>query len=318
MGMLRDHQNFPLTGATESALAHYERANRELRCFIGDPVGSVEAAIAEAPDFVMASCLQGLSLRPLHGTCRGDGGAPVPRDRVGHRRNRARGGPCRPRSATWRMAAGMRPARCLPTSPPGNPLDVLGLQTGHQIDFFTGNAAMLRDRIDRALPFWSPTVDGHHALLAMAAFGHEEMGDYGRAEALGRGAPLNSSRATAGRSMRWPMSWRCRAASATASPGCATMSDAWAKESFLQVHNWWHLALFHYELGEIDEVLALYDGPIYGDRSTLALNMLDASAILWRLHLGGVDVGDRWDVHLPTTGCRLHATATTPSTTSTP
>ncbi|TGR74739.1 tetratricopeptide repeat protein, partial [Mesorhizobium sp. M2D.F.Ca.ET.223.01.1.1] len=53
-------------------------------------------------------------------------------------------------------------------------------------------------------------------------------------------------------------------------------------------------ALFHYDLGETGEVLRLYDGPIYGTRSTLALNMVDASAILWRLHLGGVDVGDRW------------------------
>jgi hypothetical protein len=71
-------------------------------------------------------------------------------------------------------------------------------------------------------------------------------------------------------------------------------SDAWTKESFFQVHNWWHLALFHYDLGEIDEVLQLYDGPIYGPRSTLAINMVDASALLWRLHLRGIDVGERW------------------------
>jgi hypothetical protein len=70
--------------------------------------------------------------------------------------------------------------------------------------------------------------------------------------------------------------------------------DAWTKESFFQVHNWWHLALFHFELGEIDAVLDLYDGPIYGTASPLALNMVDASALLWRLHLAGADVGDRW------------------------
>jgi hypothetical protein len=81
--------------------------------------------------------------------------------------------------------------------------------------------------------------------------------------------------------------------------GIAWMRDNienWSGDSFLKIHNWWHLALYHYELGEADEVLSLYDGPIYGERSTLALNMLDASAILWRLHLGGVDVGGRWQV----------------------
>jgi hypothetical protein len=41
-------------------------------------------------------------------------------------------------------------------------------------------------------------------------------------------------------------------------------------------------------------VLALFDGPIYGERSTVVLDMIDASALLWRLHLRGIDVGSRW------------------------
>ncbi len=44
------------------------------------------------------------------------------------------------------------------------------------------------------------------------------------------------------------------------------------------------------ELGEIDEVLALNDGPIFGQRSTVVLDMVDSSAMLWRLYLRGVDV----------------------------
>jgi hypothetical protein len=40
--------------------------------------------------------------------------------------------------------------------------------------------------------------------------------------------------------------------------------------------------------------LALYDGPIRQDRSTLAIDMIDASALLWRLHLSGHNVDDRW------------------------
>jgi hypothetical protein len=41
--------------------------------------------------------------------------------------------------------------------------------------------------------------------------------------------------------------------------------------------------------------LLLCDGPIFGARSQVVLEMIDVSALLWRLSLRGVDVGDRWD-----------------------
>ncbi|MCY1532070.1 hypothetical protein D9M68_673160 [compost metagenome] len=41
-------------------------------------------------------------------------------------------------------------------------------------------------------------------------------------------------------------------------------------------------------------MLALFDGPINGAGSTVLLDMVDASALLWRLHLQGIDVGERW------------------------
>jgi tetratricopeptide (TPR) repeat protein len=134
---------------------------------------------------------------------------------------------------------------------------------------------------------------GYHATLAMQAFGFEEMGDYARAEALGKRAIEFEPRdGWAQHAVAHVMEMQCRQRD-----GIAWMrhnTEDWAGDSFLQVHNWWHLALFHYDLGETDEALALFDAPIYGKHSTLALNMLDASALLWRLHLRGVDVGDRW------------------------
>jgi tetratricopeptide (TPR) repeat protein len=143
------------------------------------------------------------------------------------------------------------------------------------------------------MPAWSAGMAGYHATLAMHAFGLEEMGDYARAEAQGREAiGLESRDGWAQHAVAHVMEMQSRQRD-----GIIWMrsdSDRWTKESFFQVHNWWHLALFHYELGEIDEALALFDAPIYGKHSTLALNMLDASALLWRLHLRGVDVGDRW------------------------
>jgi hypothetical protein len=72
-------------------------------------------------------------------------------------------------------------------------------------------------------------------------------------------------------------------------------NEAWQPEAMLGVHNWWHTSLFHFGLGETDEVLALFDGPVYGAASTFSFDMVDAAAMLWRLQLMGADVGDRWN-----------------------
>ncbi|MFD2051820.1 tetratricopeptide repeat protein [Mesorhizobium calcicola] len=289
---IRDAFGLTLSGATEAGLTPYSQAVRELQCFIGDPVASVDRAIAEDPGFVMAHVFKGYlfglatereatevakachdAALPLAATAREQAHVSA----LGHLAN-----------GRWHDAGGI-----LRDIAVDYPLDAVALQTGHQIDFFTGNARMLRDRIARALPSWQGDMPGYHAILGMQAFGLEEMGDYALAERLGRAAvDLEPRDGWAQHAVAHVMEMQSRQRD-----GIAWMRanpEAWTKESFLKVHNWWHLALFHYDLGETDQVLALYDGPIYGERSTLALNMVDASAILWRLYLGGVDAGDRW------------------------
>ena len=137
-------------------------------------------------------------------------------------------------------------------------------------------------------------MPGYHALLGMHAFGLEECADYARAEAQGRTAvELEPRDGWAQHAVAHVMEMQCRQADGIAWMRAAP--DAWSTDSFFKVHLWWHLALYHLELGEIDEVLALFDGPIYGERSPVVLNMIDASAMLWRLHLRGIDVGQRWE-----------------------
>jgi hypothetical protein len=71
-------------------------------------------------------------------------------------------------------------------------------------------------------------------------------------------------------------------------------SPAWSENNFFAFHNWWHLALFHLDAADFDAVLELYDTRIRPTPSRVAGEMVDASALLWRLRLRGVDVGDRW------------------------
>ncbi|MER8382846.1 tetratricopeptide repeat protein [Mesorhizobium sp. M1399] len=289
---VRDAFGLALSGATEAGFSSYSQAVRELQCFIGDPVGSVDRAIAEDPGFVMAHVFKGYLFglateREATALAKACHEAALPLAATTREQAHV--------AALGHLAEGRwhEAARVLEDIAIEFPLDALALQTGHQIDFFTGNARMLRDRIGRALPSWQSGMPGYHAILGMQAFGLEEMGDYARAEKLGRTAvDIEPRDGWAQHAVAHVMEMQSRQ-----KDGILWMRanpEAWTRESFLQVHNWWHLALFHYDLGETDDVLALYDGPIYGERSTLALNMVDASAILWRLHLGGVDVGDRW------------------------
>ncbi len=288
----RDALGLILSGADHESLAHYQRALHELQCFVGDPVGSVNAAIEIDPAFVMAHVLKGY----LYGLSTEHEAMAVARKC--HEDASQFGATARERAhvtALGHLANGRwhDAGRVLDDLTREVPRDALALQAGHQIDFFTGNAPMLRDRLARAMPAWGADMDGYHAILGMQAFGFEEMGDYAQAERMGRKAvELEPRDGWAQHAVAHVMEMQSRQRDGISWMRANT--EGWTKESFLQVHNWWHLALFHYDLGETDEVLALYDGPIYGARSQLALNMVDASAILWRLHLGGVDVGSRW------------------------
>jgi tetratricopeptide (TPR) repeat protein len=289
---ISDLHGHPLTGASAGSLARYENALHSLRCFIGDPIGEADAAIAADPGFVMAHVFKGY----VYGLSTEAAAAPLTRAAY----EAAAALPATPREAAHVAALGHLAAgrwhaagQALEDIAIEHPRDALALQAGHQVDYFTGNSRMLRDRIARALPAWDAGMPGYHAVLGMHAFGLEEMGDYARAEAAGRRAvELQPRDGWAQHAVAHVMEMQCRQ-----KEGIAWMRanpDAWTQESFLQIHNWWHLALFHYELGEVGEVLSLHDGPIFGARSKVALNMVDASAILWRLHLGGVDAGGRW------------------------
>jgi tetratricopeptide (TPR) repeat protein len=280
------------TGATDEGLARYERALHLLRCFRNDPLAEAEAAIAASPRMPMAHALKGwllllgtesASLEPARQAWQAARALPMNRREAGH--VRAIGALLEGR---WREAA-----RMLEDLSIEFPHDALALQIGHQLDFFTGDARMLRDRIARALPAWHAGMPGFHALLGMHAFGLEECHDYARAEAAGRRAlELEPADAWAQHAVAHVMEMQARH-----EDGIAWMrgnAGAWANDSFLAVHNWWHLALFHLDLGDTAEVLRLYDGPIAGADSAVVLEMIDRSAMLWRLELRGVDVGGRW------------------------
>jgi hypothetical protein len=292
MTVLIDALGHPVSGATAAAIDHYELAAHELRCLIGDPLATIDRALAEAPGMSIAHTLRAwLHLlgteAPALATAREAAAAAARHAGTERERMHAHAAAL---VATGRWRDG---ARLLEDLSAQHPRDLLALQAGHQADFFTGDSRMLRDRIARVRPHWNDAMPGHHAVLGMHAFGLEETGDHAQAERTGRRAIELQPRDT----WAWHAVAHVHEMRNAPKEGIAWLEPNaahWSQDSFFAVHNWWHLALFKLELDRHDEVLRMYDESIGGPGSGVVLDMIDQSALLWRLTLRGVDVGDRW------------------------
>ena len=289
---ITDAHGLPLTGASRAAADAWDRAVAAYNRYAGDPVGELDAAIADSPGFLMAHVLKGymhllgsnprvarVGRRCLDAVAGLDGTA-------GERAHKA---------ALAALVDGDLPgaARALEDAAIAQPRDIVALQIGQTLDFLLGDSRMLRDRIGRALPAWSRGMPGYHAMQGMLAFGLEETGAYGRAEAAGRLAlEIEPRNGWARHAVAHVMEMQDRR-----EEGIAFMRQdvpTWTEDSFFHVHNWWHTALFHLGLGDVEGALEAFDGPIFADRSDLAFDMVDAAGLLWRMHLIKADVGDRW------------------------
>jgi len=292
--MTTDEQGLSMTGSTVATGA-YDRALGHLVRFQIEVVEEQKASRAADPGCAMAGLLGAyLSLlsteeagvadaRNALGGIEGDLGSLAPRERAHVAAARL-----------WLAGDMLGAGAALATISLQYPRDLLALVVGHQIDFFTGNALSLRDRIGRALWAWTSDDPSFGFLHGMYAFGLEECNLYGLSEEMAqRATEANPDDVWAIHAMVHTCEMQGRIAQ-----GVRFMRERdayWSTGNFLNVHNSWHYALYLLQGGDLSGALRVYDRVLHHDASKeVALELLDASALLWRLHLESQPVGDRW------------------------
>ncbi|MEM9268824.1 MAG: tetratricopeptide repeat protein, partial [Pseudomonadota bacterium] len=173
------------------------------------------------------------------------------------------------------------------------PQDVLAMKLVQAIHFVLGQPKEMRVSIERILPQYSDHP-GLGYLKGCYAFALEETGDYLRAETIGREGLLLCP----------DDAWGLHAVAlvydmtARAEDGLFWLSgreSAWEHCNNFRYHVWWHIALMKLDLGQVDDVLSLYDTEIRADKTDDYRDISNAASLLSRLEVEGVDIGDRWD-----------------------
>ena len=287
--MIKDAQGQIVSGATAESVALYDQAVRAYNLGYGDSPRLFDAARETSPDFAMAhlgkAWLFTLANDPSmlgHARSLIQNAASL----TLNEREQAHLAALQQATAGARSAA----ASVLDRHLMRYPFDLVAHQAVTLLDGYLGRFRWVRDRTARALPFWSKDQPGYASILAFHGFGLEEAGDYSQAEDELRAAAELEPHSF------WPHHTVSHVMEMTGRPedGLGWMiarEPFWsAPENITQVHIWWHKSLFHLELGQYDAALALYDGPLLHTLRPLALNLCNASALLWRLDTLGCDV----------------------------
>uniref|UniRef100_A0A915EWJ8 Tetratricopeptide repeat protein 38 n=1 Tax=Ditylenchus dipsaci TaxID=166011 RepID=A0A915EWJ8_9BILA len=178
-----------------------------------------------------------------------------------------------------------------------HPTDLMAIKFSHDAYFFMGDSLGKRDSVERVISKWKPEIPMYSYLHGMYAFGLEECGDYLNAMKHGHAAlEINRQDCWATHAVA-----HCYEMKGEHDQGIEFMESSnedWSPCWMLACHNYWHTALFHIEKGDYKAALTIFDSQICerSKSSKMMLDMVDATSLLLRLEMEGVDVGlDRWN-----------------------
>jgi len=290
----RDCRGVPVSYSDRGAIDGLERAHHCALTFRGDAIAEIDRVLAEHPAFVMGHLFkagwlsQAMETRIYSAMV---GAVEAAEALAGSANERERGHLSAMQS--WLKGDFFGAVQKWEDVLTHFPRDLLALQLVHLTDVLLGDVVGQRDVVARVFNLWDENVPGYEFVLGFYSFGIEENGDYFKAEEMGRRSlALRPDNPYAVHAVGHVMEMACRQ-----SGGIRFMDEYardWSSSNFAN-HLWWHTALYHLDVSNIDAVLAIYDnhlrsGKQHGDK----YEELDASALLWRLKLLDIDTGTRW------------------------
>jgi tetratricopeptide (TPR) repeat protein len=288
-----DIRGTPVSCSNQAALDLYETALIQYQSYFGDAVASIEEALQAQPDFILGHIFKAgvlMSFSEQRFSKFAQESAAIAEDLFDQANPREQLLIRAIRQLVdghWYQASSILDKVLIDF-----PRDAFAIQTAHLFDFYQGDALNLRNRIMRVLPSWSASIPGYSYILGMYAFGLEECNQYQEAEYHAKRAldmePRDPWSVHAGIHV-----YEMQGKVEEGIDWLEVRAQDWAPENGLAFHNWWHLALLYLDRGDVARVLQLYDEKILPQPSDLSLNLLDASSLLWRLHLLGFDSGKR-------------------------
>ena len=286
------------TGLTcSSSLEHWNRALRSFLSHGSRTADHLTEVMNLSPNFALGHAFRGLSFlllgrRELYDSarlchteatrCVRDFGPP-PRERIFVEA-----------LGSWLDGYPTRSVTLLELLLSASPEDSLAMKMSHAIRFVLGDGEGMRRSLERVASAYSDDHPARGYFLGCLAFALEETGDYALAEKHGKeGVDLAPDDA-------WGLHAVTHVYDMTANSraGLEWMTGregSWTHCNNFRYHVWWHKALLHLDLGEIDAVFSLYDSEIRRDKTDDYRDISNATSLLGRLELNGIDVGDRWE-----------------------
>jgi tetratricopeptide (TPR) repeat protein len=292
--MYRDVRGLELTAASQQAAEAFDATVGSYLRFGRDTGEFLKALGQSDPDMPMALCLRGYFFNLM------GAGALRPRAVKAAEQARAQADRATARERlhitaleAWNRKDLAGAAKAWEAVLFDHPRDILAMKLAHFAHFYQGDLRNHRDSVARCLYAWDASVPGYGNVLGMRAFGLEELGEYQAAESFGRMAAQHApDDPWAVHAVAHVFEMQDRSAEGIA--WITGLEGEWDRANNFRYHLWWHRMLMHLGRGEYELVLKLYDEKLWDPRSDEYLDLCNDAAILLRLELHGIDVGDRW------------------------